>query len=63
MRAWIQEKAFIEWKNGVREMTFPVTEGNLDNAEQYFKKAIACKLTADLSPPGEGPLTSFTAAA
>ena len=40
MRAWNKEAAFQEWKNGVREMTFPVTEGNLDSAEKYFKQAI-----------------------
>ena len=40
MRAWNNVGAFKEWKTGVREMTFPVTEDNLDKAEEHFKKAI-----------------------
>lgn len=40
MRAWYSEDAFQEWKNGVREMAFPVTEGNLTNAEEHFRNAI-----------------------
>lgn len=40
MRAWNSEKAFQEWKNGVREMTFPVDIVHLDFAETHFKNAI-----------------------
>jgi len=40
MRAWGNEYAFQDWKNGVREMAFPVTEDNLNNAEEYFINAI-----------------------
>jgi tetratricopeptide (TPR) repeat protein len=40
MRAWNNEDAFKEWKKGVLEMAFPVTEDKLDRAEQHFIKAI-----------------------